>query len=163
MPELRNPRHERFAQRYLELGNASEAYRRAGYTKEWADGDGCRLLGNPSVKARIEELRALNCLNSTLKREQLEGYYSAVILTPVGSVTPNHPLAQSYEVTDKGTKVRLPDKNAAAQGLARLNGWDAPAKVEISIDPMSAYLRQLRNKAMEGEIAQVHDDKPLAP
>ena len=31
MPELKNPRWEKFCQFYVELGNGSEAYRRCGY------------------------------------------------------------------------------------------------------------------------------------
>jgi hypothetical protein len=60
MPALANARHERFARYYLKTSNASEAYRRAGYTcgtpgsvKTCAS----RLLTNANVKRRLGEIR----------------------------------------------------------------------------------------------------------
>ena len=43
MAEL-NERQKRFAEAYLETGNASEAARRAGYSERGANGVGSRLL-----------------------------------------------------------------------------------------------------------------------
>lgn len=43
MAEL-NERQKRFAEAYLETGNASEAVRRAGYSERGANGVGSRLL-----------------------------------------------------------------------------------------------------------------------
>jgi hypothetical protein len=86
-----------------------------------------------------------------ISREELEGFFSNVVNTPAGDIHPQHPLCQAVEISEKGTKVRMPDKNTAAQTLARLNGWDAPTKLELSADnPLTAYLRELRAKAAEG-------------
>ncbi len=56
------PKQEAFARAYVECGCASEAYRRAGYkTNGMADRtlhvEASKLLGNPMVSLRIEELR----------------------------------------------------------------------------------------------------------
>lgn len=153
MPELRNPRWERFCQNYVTLGNGSEALRRSGYrarNTKVASVDSAQLLAYPSIKKRIEELRAKALLCHELDREGLARFYSSVIVTPAGHVSPDHPLAQSVEVSEKGTKVRLPDKNAAAAGLARLHGWDAAQRVEVTVDnPLTAYLRELRGKSVQ--------------
>jgi hypothetical protein len=138
---------------YVELGNASEALRRSGYqatTPRVAASDADRLLTYADIKRRITDLRAKAIFATEMKREELAGYYAAVIKTPVGEVHEHHPLAQSLEITDKGTKIRLPDKNAAAAGLARLAGWEAAQRVEVQVDnPLTAYLRELRAKDSE--------------
>lgn len=55
------PKQENFCLHYLELGNASEAYRKAGYSKGMSDKTvneaSARLLKNSKVLARLEELR----------------------------------------------------------------------------------------------------------
>lgn len=153
MPELKNPRWEKFCQFYVELGSGSEAYRRSGYhvrSPQVASADSARLLAIDSIKQRITHLRAMAVFKTEMKREELAGYYAAVIKTPVGEVHEHHPLAQAVEITDKGTKVRLPDKNAAAAQLARLAGWEAAQRVELQVDnPLTAYLRELRAKPTE--------------
>lgn len=62
---LNNPRHEAFCQHYVsgkEPGNASAAYRAAGYagrgSTAWAAAS--RLYHRPEVRARIEELHHEN-------------------------------------------------------------------------------------------------------
>jgi phage terminase small subunit len=54
-PEL-SDRQERFVREYLISGNASDAYRRAGYSARDADSAGPRLLGNVRIKAAIAKL-----------------------------------------------------------------------------------------------------------
>lgn len=54
------PKQENFAQRFVELGNASEAYRQAYQSTAKPDSvqvAACRLMKEEAVKARIEELR----------------------------------------------------------------------------------------------------------
>jgi phage tail protein X len=90
-----------------------------------------------------------------MERRELEGFLAAVIRTPAGEVHANHPLCQSVEVSDKGMKIRVPDKAAAAAQLARLSGWDAAQRVSLEADnPLTAYLRALRAKAIDGEVVQ---------
>lgn len=158
MPELLNPRREKFCRLYLELGNATEAYRRAGYHAEEPNRTGSRLLTFDDVKKRISELKAQLVFNQSMKQEELVGYLVATIRTPAGEVTPNHPLAQSYEVSDKGIKIRVPDKNQAAAQLARMHGWEAAQRVDVTVDnPLTGYLRALR-----AADARVIDDNELS-
>jgi phage terminase small subunit len=55
------PKQENFCLHYLELGNASEAYRNAGYSKNMSDKTvneaASRLLKDSKVIARLNELR----------------------------------------------------------------------------------------------------------
>ena len=55
MPELKNSRHELFAQNVAKGMTADAAYAAAGFTKN--DGNASRLKGNERISARIEELQ----------------------------------------------------------------------------------------------------------
>lgn len=46
-------RHKKFVLEYLDCLNASEAYRRAGYSPKDADSNASRLMGNDSIRAAI--------------------------------------------------------------------------------------------------------------
>jgi phage terminase small subunit len=63
-------KQERFAQKYIELGNASEAYRQSydaeNMAMETINSEASRLLANPQIAARVEELEML-----ALKRHQV--------------------------------------------------------------------------------------------
>jgi len=59
MPELANPKRERFCQEYLIDLNGTQAAERAKYSKHTANEQAARLLANVSVKARIAELKAI--------------------------------------------------------------------------------------------------------
>lgn len=50
-----SPRQQAFADYYIELGNATEAYKRAGYEAKNPDVNACKLLRNPKVSAYIAE------------------------------------------------------------------------------------------------------------
>jgi phage terminase small subunit len=54
MPELSNPRHERYAQELAKGKTADEAYRLAGYSEN--RGNATRLKANESVLKRVAEL-----------------------------------------------------------------------------------------------------------
>lgn len=57
MPLLPNARHERFAQELASGKSATQAYISAGYSKTGADGAASRLLGNVSVRNRVDEIK----------------------------------------------------------------------------------------------------------
>lgn len=54
MSEL-NPRQKKFIKYYLLSGNASDAYRKAGYKSKNANVDGPALLANPVIQAEIKK------------------------------------------------------------------------------------------------------------
>lgn len=59
MPELKNPRHENFAQHYARFGNATQAYITAGYSETGANANAARLIALDSISQRIKELREI--------------------------------------------------------------------------------------------------------
>jgi phage terminase small subunit len=56
------PKQESFAQKYVETGNASEAYRQAYSTKGKGENlvwsEACKVLKHPKVSQRVDELKA---------------------------------------------------------------------------------------------------------
>jgi phage terminase small subunit len=58
MGALKNLKHEAFCREYSKSRNASDAYRRAGYSHKNADANASRLMGNDGIAARITELEA---------------------------------------------------------------------------------------------------------
>ncbi|KGR88861.1 terminase small subunit [Lysinibacillus boronitolerans] len=49
------PKQQAFADYYIELGNATEAYIKAGYNEKGSRANSARLIANDSVKAYIDE------------------------------------------------------------------------------------------------------------
>lgn len=49
------PKQKAFADYYIELGNATEAYIRAGYNKKGARANSSRLIANDSIKQYVDE------------------------------------------------------------------------------------------------------------
>lgn len=49
------PKQKAFADYYIELGNATEAYIKAGYNKKGARANSARLIANDSIKQYIDE------------------------------------------------------------------------------------------------------------
>lgn len=74
MPALDNARHERFAHEYLIDLNGKQAAIRAGYSPGAAEVTASKLVSNPKVAARIDELKAARLkrvdmdADATLKR-----------------------------------------------------------------------------------------------
>lgn len=138
-----NPRQKRFAELYHRYGNGTRAYGEAGEvpkTEEgnypaWCTVEACRYLRNPSVREEIERLRGETSTLAALSREEMVDYLVSAINTPVGEIGPDSPLCEEYEVKPDGTvKTKSVSKIAAAKELARLCGFNAPQKVEVSAD-----------------------------
>ena len=54
-----------------------------------------------------------------------------ILKTPIGEVTVDHRLAQSYDA--KSGKIELPNKLGAMQLLAKMCGWQAPERTKSTI------------------------------
>jgi len=70
MSALNNARHESFAQGVALGKSATEAYKEAGYSEKGADVNASRLLGNDSVKARVQEIQARLAIKSGITRAE---------------------------------------------------------------------------------------------
>lgn len=108
------PKQERFAQLYVELGTAAEAYRRAYDSEGKPEGvqvSASRLLADPKVSLRVEELR--------------ERLAELAIWKRLDSLETLAAIARRDEAQDK-------DKVAAVKAINSMHGWD-----KTTIDHMS--------------------------
>jgi phage terminase small subunit len=58
MPELRNPKHEQFAQNIARGLSTTESYIYAGYSRKGAHASAARLLHNATICTRLQEFRS---------------------------------------------------------------------------------------------------------
>jgi hypothetical protein len=64
-----------------------------------------------------------------MERAEAVQYLVEILKTPIGEVTVDHRLAQSYDA--KSGKIELPNKLGALQFLAKMCGWNEPEKHEF--------------------------------
>jgi hypothetical protein len=143
---LANIRHERFCQLYVKLGNASEAYRQAGFQGKNADVLSAQLLVNPSICNRISEIREEQAAKCEMTKDQFRQFLVSVNLAKPEDASFNNPLCE-VAMTKAGPAVVFPSKLAAAAQLAKLTGWNEVEKVSVEAgDTLSAFLRQIVTK-----------------
>ena len=149
------PKQEMFCQHYVDIGNASEAYRlsyNCANMKQSTVWDcACKLLANPKVAHRVEELMAKRAEETKVDRKRVEEVLMGIVdLDP----------AEMYYVDEETGKVRLKSPNQmptrmrkalkkiknkfgeityefngkteAAALLAKMNGWEAPTTVNLT-------------------------------
>lgn len=146
-------KQERFCQKYLECGNASEAYRFAYPCKNMSDKTineaASRLLKNSKASARVAELQAQTAEICELGRSDIIRVLSGAIMaditdyaTPEGCVRAEdikkmpiekRRLIEKIEATRDGVKITLMSKAGAIERLCKITGWDAPAQSEIKL------------------------------
>jgi phage terminase small subunit len=113
-------KQEKFAQKYVELGNASEAYRQAYDTEkakpETIWNEAYKLMENPDVAARVNELKQL-----AAKRHEVT----------VDSLTDEYESIREAAFIEKQFSPAI----AAVTGKAKLHGHltDKPADTNITI------------------------------
>ena len=92
----------------------------------------------PRARTHRMEFRGIH-----LSRDQAVQYLVEILKTPIGEVTVDHRLAQSYDA--KSGKIELPNKLGAMQQLAKLCGWNEPEKFEHGAsDELTELLIKLR-------------------
>lgn len=135
------PQHEAFAQAVAEGLSGAAAYRREisdSCTYDTSVVGASKMLANPNVRVRVEELRCsfdrLLVEKLGVKQETIARYLLDVIETPVAEVTRGHKLCQEYHYAETMhgavEKVKMPSKLEAVEKLVKMAGWNAPEKVE---------------------------------
>ena len=127
MPELKNYRHEQFAQYFVRHHNASAAYRAVGYAAKDADVSAHQLLVKPSIQQRIAEIR-----RELSRKAQLTKEVAIEDLTA---------MAQHGE----SDSIKL----QAYSQIGKWLGWDQPTRVVVSTDPLLAYMQEIRSLPIE--------------
>ena len=162
MAELANPRHERFCQLFIALGNASEAYRQSGGKGRNADVMANQLMVTNGIKPRINELRAEIHRKNALNREEALSFLADAIRTPADDVPKKSWLIQSCKRTIcdgvETVEIKMPDKTVCLQILNRMLGWDQPSRVALSADDtLTSYLLSLRAMPIGGTVLELEE------
>jgi hypothetical protein len=154
MPRPRKQAYETFAQHVASGASLAESYRRTTGQTANADVKGTQWHGYVGVKQRIAELKAQSAQRAQMSREELLSFYASVIRTPADRVPPGSSVIQSYEETPEGgRKIRIVDKAAAGQALARMCAWNEPEQLEIgATDSLKNYLMALRSQSFFGRV-----------
>lgn len=71
------------------------------------------LLANPSVAARIAELKAENAQECKMTRKEALNWLVDVIRTGAGKIHKDDALCKGYKDTEDCTEIRMPNKLAA--------------------------------------------------
>lgn len=153
-------KQRRFVDYYVETGNASEAARRAGYSKKYINANAPKLLQNTAIKATIDaRLRELEGKRIANAAEVLEFLTSALR----GEVTDENVVVEGTgegcsEARIIETRISSKDRlNAAQQLLKRFPRQMDVAEQEARIKRLASELESLE-KANGVESVQIVDD-----
>lgn len=143
-------KQEKFCNKYLECGNASEAYRFVYGCKNWTDKSiwekASTLLSNVKVQTRVTELQKELQKRSDIDKDEAVKELTNIVrgrLTEVFTIKgnvirikdlnelPDEVVAcvESIKETNNGIEIKLYNKIQAIASLRAMMGWDAPQKV----------------------------------
>ena len=148
------PKQELFCQHYVDIGNASEAYRLAYNCEKMKQSSvwslACRLLDNVKVRSRVEELQQQQAERFKVNRAKVEKVLMGIVeVDPTDmyyvdengkprlkapNQMPEHIRKSLKKIknTKRGeVSYEFNGKTEAAKLLASMNGWEAPKKVEM--------------------------------
>lgn len=136
---LANPKWEAFCLHYAKTGNASEAYKQAGYKTDNARSiySNCnRLLKNDDIKGRIQELLAEMASEKIADIREIHEYLTSVIR---GETTDDVVVTEGCgDGVSEATIVQVRTNNAmrikAATELAKMKGaYDSKTNINVVI------------------------------
>ena len=143
------PIQERFCQLFVMLGNASEAYRQAGYKGiKNADVHGAELMVRHGICKRVAEIKAQNASKMALTRGEALNILAEIARGP------------------RDEFIKASDQERAIEIASRMCGWNEPDEVRLSAaNSLTGYLLELRRESLnapilEDAVAQVLEDKP---
>ena len=134
------PKQRKFAEEYVNTGNASEAYRRAYNVAKTTSNEviaveGSRLLTDPNISLRVQELKTKEAEAFQITRKEVaEGYFKMIKsweylmdLAAKENLTKEQK-AKFYLLKEM---VKGSDYRGAYDSIAKMFGLNAPDKQEI--------------------------------
>lgn len=138
--KLNNPKHEAFAQAIAEYQTATQAYKlyvAKGGTTATAMVQGCRLLKDPKVALRVQELRsqASDILEHKIgmSKETMMRILVEIVETAPDDLTRKHRLAERWRKVKGEEHCSMPSKIDALNLLAELAGWKQVTKAQLEL------------------------------
>jgi len=140
MSKKLTPKQRKFAEEYVNTGNASEAYRRAydvgpDTKMEVINVEGSRLLSDPNIALRVKELQTKEAEDFQITRKEVaDGYFKMIKsweylmdLAAKENLTKEQK-AKFYLLKEM---VKGSDYRGAYDSIAKMFGLNAPDKQEI--------------------------------
>lgn len=124
-----NERQKAFADYYIQLGNATEAAKRAGYSEKTAKQQGSRLLTDVDISAYISKRIAPSIEKRIATADDVMEFLTRVM--------------NNEEKDQFGLDASLSDRISAARELMKRHS--AAKKDEDEDDKLNAYLEGMRN------------------
>lgn len=162
------PKQEAFCKKYLELGNASEAYRQCyeadGMSNEAIWVEASRLLDNPTVALRVNELKELQQKRHNVTIDRVVAEYAKLAFLDIrkafdesGNLKPVQEMDDSTAAAISGLevdkrissfadeegkplveshlhKIKLSDKKGALDSLAKYLGMFSDGNVNVNVN-----------------------------
>lgn len=156
-----NPRQKAFADYYIETGNVTESAVKAGYSQNYANAQGYKLLENVGIKAYVDERMAEIESNRIMKADE-----ALQLLTSIarGEVMDSVVVSGGwgYEVIEKPPDLNQ-RKDAAKELLKRypMNKHDELKEIllEQQIEKAKAEVKQLSNENESSTKTIIINDK----
>jgi hypothetical protein len=179
MPRLKNAIHEKFAQllslkpmsqhaAWLEAIGPQRAAKVLAKNKRATSltSAASKLAAKPSIRARVEEIRAQNEQECRWNRKQLLDFYCDVLEVGAGDLRPSDRLCQGIEETTTTTydgkgrprskikrkRLIMPSKVEAADGIRKMLGWDKVVKAGEPEDDITELLVMIRRRSGHGQL-----------
>lgn len=147
------PKQAKFAALYVELGNASEAYRQAydvsEENSEWVKVEACKLLATPNVSLTVEELQQRAISIATLNRAWV---LERLMLNAKEAVTD-----KDYAASNKA--LELLGKTDEMQMFVERSNVTSDNRHHHSAEPVSPFAEHLAQ--MLGARAETETEKPV--
>jgi hypothetical protein len=130
VPILENPRHETFSQGLAKGLSADAAYEAAGFSAH--RGNAARLSAIESVRARVAELQKTTEAKAEMTRDEAVAMCIEILKSPPSAASMENPLCE-LKMSKAGPFATFPDKRGVLERLAKLLGWDAPEKHDVTL------------------------------
>lgn len=128
----------KFAEYYVQTGNATQSAVLAGYSKDTASSQGSRLLNNVKVKKLIVEIRQEEGEEYDMDLEMVKEELTKIIQDP---------------------KTKAHYKIEAMQMMARLKGWmKADTKIEITNN--TTQIEQISDEELQKRMNELLGNQP---
>lgn len=115
MPELANPKRERFCQEYLIDLNGTQAAIRAKYSKHTAGEQASRLLTDVRVQARITELKAIRNERTRVTQDRVVKELAMIGFSDLANYITIDPLTGAIQA--KGFEEMPPGESRALKAI----------------------------------------------
>lgn len=137
MPVLKNKKHEEFAQAVANGASATRAYldcvSGGKCETRTAESNGSTLMKRTEVKQRISELRNEASDAASMSRQDMVKWLERILRAKPSEASEDSDICETL-MTKAGPFTTLVSKQAAAEKLIKMAGWNEPEKHKLEVE-----------------------------